>query len=288
MNRLWIVTCALAGCSHGIVKSAGFTGQAPEPAFVVAPLDCVAPAGRDRDEDRVGRVFGNVFVAKAGGGKLARLSERAVCPEYGVRMPMFGHTPDTVEAIRETVAATGARSLLVPIVQRDLICHNQSLAIRDASGAPVGSIDTGDASCRGGVIELRLYLFDASGELLWRKFTQLRSGDTDDVASLEGKATWLMSELPIAVTAGTAGASAPAPAPAPAAAPAPAPTATAVATLPDGAPAACAATWKTCDALEAAFAQQCHSVVINAVRYGAASAADTCRMLGEQMKSLRR
>lgn len=292
MLRRALPLAVLAACSHGQVSSNGFSGHAPEPTLVLAPLDCVSAAGQDRELARIERAFGDAFIARFGEGGIGRAGGGTLCADYGVRQPMFGHTPDTTEVIGQLADAASAKSVLVPIVQRDDICHPKTRAIRDEGGAPIGSIDTGESSCSGGATELRLYLFDRGGQLLWRKWQVIRGNDGLDVEKLRAMSQDLVANVPISVAAhptdqvAAAGPVAPqAPqAPTPPAAQA-TPAAAPPQTLPAKAPAACVKTWKDCDGLQQPFPEQCRAFVLNAVTYAGASAASNCQMYATQIKS---
>jgi hypothetical protein len=280
-SRLLLVA-GLAGCAHGQVSSNGFSGRAPEPTLVVAPLDCVSAAGRDRDLARIERALGDAFVARFGEDGIGRAGGGTLCADYGVRQPMFGHTPDSAEVIGQLAEAASARSVLVPVVQRDDICHPTTRAIRDEGGAPIGSIDTGASSCAGGATELRLYLFDRVGTLLWRKWQVIRGNDALDVDKLRALSQGLVADVPVSAAARPAvpaqlGLAAPRAATPSAAAP--------PADLPASAPPACVKTWKHCDGLREPFPQQCRAFVINAVTYAAANAASNCQMYDRQIDS---
>jgi hypothetical protein len=171
MQRMSWFVFVLVACNSGTWTGARFAGRAPDPT-IVAPLDCVPQSVRDWVSDREGKLLAEAIVRAVGEGGAYTIPARAACQEVGAHLMPLGHMPDSGVAVAELARATGAASVLVPVLQRSAACHNESLAIRDRYGGRIGGIDTGRLACDGYPPEIRLFLFDASGELLWVRWAR--------------------------------------------------------------------------------------------------------------------
>ncbi len=274
--RSALVVLLVACGSTGTWKGPRLAGRASDPT-IVAPLDCVAPWARDRNSDRHNEILGQAIERMVGAGGAYPLANGRVCQELGAAQTPFGHMPDSRDAITALAAQAHAASVLVPVVQRTSSCGGESLAVRDEGGQKIGSIDTGRTVCDPYPTQFRIFLFDASGELLWAHWVKMDGQDQVDPDRVRGKVDELFAGVPAQVVARAHAEPTVVAAPAVAARPT---------TLPANAPAECVATWNQCSAYAPDLAQSCHAMVLNAASYMDRSYAPAaCQQYGESMKA---
>jgi len=145
----------------------GFSGLAPEPTLALSTVACGSAAlGPDASTHEMIKLVQGEWAARIGREPTPFPAGESVCAELGKDADS---RPRTKQLVRELARATGAASVAFPALDEPRSCAPEQLAVRDANGRQIGSVESGRTTCSYSQAVLGAYLFNAQGDLLWSK-----------------------------------------------------------------------------------------------------------------------
>lgn len=170
-----------AGCAAlmpgGAHRSPAFqTGNAPEPTVSTTVLSCVSSALRPGAGDNLTAQFNALSRASMAAAPvpLPRSAESVLCNTIAASDAFHAWrettpAPSAVATIRELAQATGAKAIAIPVMRLYARCEQDTKTVRDASGAPIATIQEGTQTCRmDRTKDVGLFLFAEDGMILYR------------------------------------------------------------------------------------------------------------------------
>jgi hypothetical protein len=222
---LGLGTASLSGCA-GFLEGAGpqrspqfASGNAPEPTVATTVLSCVAKALPYGAGDTYTSQFNALArgAMPAGQVPLSPSTTAALCGTIAAsdRFHAYREPPQAsaMAVIREIAQATGAKAIVIPAMRLYARCERNTRQVRDASGAPIATIDEGTETCSMDRFkDVGLYIFAADGTRLYSHTKRVGMASSTDPEPLMNA---VLANIPATVSAPTGSAFAAAPAAAP-------------------------------------------------------------------------
>ncbi len=216
MKRYIVAGCvpfAILGCNlQGQARNPSFADAvAPPPTVAVAPVFCRGAkhgAAGDALDDQFS-LLEKTFV-KAPQVELDPEQHAAVCAAFGkvYGNDSFAIGTDNIKDWKATLtvatvlgqlaAPTGAKSVFLPVVASTTNCTKNAAVVRDSAGQQVAIVEDVQSTCTEGVgASAHAYLFTPDGQLLWKSWSMIRSGDP---SAVENGVTALFTGVPADLT----------------------------------------------------------------------------------------
>jgi hypothetical protein len=221
--RLGLGLAAAGGCAGLMVggphRSDQFpSGNAPEPTITTTVLSCVTkalPYGSGAD---LTARFDALARASMPGAPLplSPAATSALCSTVAASDAFHAWrettpAPSAAAVIREIAQATGAKSIAMPALRLYARCEQDTKTVRDASGAPIATIQENTQTCRMDRFkDVGLFIFAADGTILYRSTRRVGMGSSEDP---EPQMNEVLANVPAKFTAAAGGAGAVAAAP---------------------------------------------------------------------------
>ena len=178
-------------------------------------LSCVSSALRPGAGDNLTAQFNALSRAAMAAAPvpLPRSAESVLCNTIAASDAFHAWRETTPAAsaaatIRELAQATGAKAIAIPVMRLYARCEQDTKTVRDASGAPIATIQESTQTCRmDRTKDVGLFLFAEDGTLLYRATRRVGMTSREDP---EPDMTEVLANIPATFTALRARAPAPA------------------------------------------------------------------------------
>jgi hypothetical protein len=197
------------------------SGNAPEPTITTTVLSCVTkalPYGTGADLTARFDALARASMPAAP-LPLSPAATSALCSTVAASDAFHAWrettpAPSAAAVIRQIAQATGAKSIAMPAMRLYARCEQDTKTVRDASGAPIATIQENTQTCRMDRFkDVGLFIFAADGTILYRSTRQVGMTSSDDP---EPQMNEVLANIPATFSAAAGGAVAAAPAASPA------------------------------------------------------------------------
>ena len=163
-------------------------GNAPQPTVATSVLSCVTKALPYGSGDALAARFDALARAAMPSAPvpLSPAATGVLCNTIAASDSFHAWrewtpAPSAAATIRELAQATGAKSIAIPALRLYARCEQDTKTVRDASGAPIATIQENTQTCRlDRIKDVGLFLFSADGTILYRSTKRVGMTSSED------------------------------------------------------------------------------------------------------------